>query len=65
MDGFAGYKAGMTHIIMIDDKPNSLTEGMEIKAPDDPGDAAPQHSGSPRLREVQRRCEGCRRGLVR
>lgn len=33
MDGFAGYKAGMTHIIMIDDKPNSLTEGMEISVP--------------------------------
>lgn len=33
MSGFAGYKAGMTHIIMIDDKPNSLTEGMEISVP--------------------------------
>jgi len=33
MDGFAGYKAGMTHLIMIDDKPNSLTEGMEISVP--------------------------------
>ncbi|HOO52680.1 MAG TPA: 50S ribosomal protein L3 [Methanothrix sp.] len=33
MDGFAGYKAGMTHLIMIDDKPNSLTEGMEVSVP--------------------------------
>jgi large subunit ribosomal protein L3 len=33
MDGFAGYKAGMTHLIMIDDKPNSPTEGMEISVP--------------------------------
>jgi len=33
MAGFAGYKAGMTHIIMIDDKPRSLTEGMEISVP--------------------------------
>lgn len=31
--GFAGYKAGMTHIIMIDDRPRSLTEGMEISVP--------------------------------
>ncbi|MHC1631370.1 MAG: 50S ribosomal protein L3 [Methanotrichaceae archaeon] len=33
MGGFAGYKAGMTHIMMVDDKPNSLTEGMEISVP--------------------------------
>jgi large subunit ribosomal protein L3 len=31
--GFAGYKAGMTHIIMTDDVPNSLTSGMEISVP--------------------------------
>ncbi len=31
--GFAGYKAGMTHIIMIDDVPNSLTAGMEVSIP--------------------------------
>ncbi|MHC1566704.1 MAG: 50S ribosomal protein L3 [Candidatus Syntropharchaeia archaeon] len=28
--GFAGYKAGMTHVIMIDNVPNSPTEGLEI-----------------------------------
>lgn len=33
MAGFAGYKAGMTHIIMVDDRPKSLTEGMEITMP--------------------------------
>ncbi len=33
MGGFAGYKAGMTHIIMVDDRPKSLTEGMEISVP--------------------------------
>ncbi len=33
MAGFAGYKAGMTHVIMIDDRPRSLTEGMEISVP--------------------------------
>lgn len=31
--GFAGYKAGMTHIMMTDDRPRSLTEGMEISVP--------------------------------
>ncbi len=31
--GFAGYKAGMTHIIMRDEIPNSLTNGMEISVP--------------------------------
>jgi large subunit ribosomal protein L3 len=31
--GFAGYKAGMTHIIMKDEIPNSLTNGMEISVP--------------------------------
>lgn len=33
LGGFAGYKAGMTHVIMMDDKPHSLTEGMEISVP--------------------------------
>lgn len=31
--GFAGYKAGMTHAVMVDDVPNSLTSGMEISIP--------------------------------
>jgi large subunit ribosomal protein L3 len=33
MGGFAGYKAGMTHVMMIDDRPRSLTTGMEISIP--------------------------------
>ncbi|MDY6966388.1 MAG: 50S ribosomal protein L3 [Halobacteriota archaeon] len=33
IQGFAGYKAGMTHVVMIDDRPNSLTEGVEISVP--------------------------------
>jgi len=28
--GFAGYKAGMTHIIMRDDIQNRLTNGIEV-----------------------------------
>ncbi len=31
--GFAGYKAGMTHVIMIDDRKNSPTYGDEIVVP--------------------------------
>lgn len=31
--GFAGYKAGMTHLVMTDDTPTSLTSGMEISVP--------------------------------
>jgi len=33
MAGFAGYKAGMTHMMMVDDRARSLTEGMEISVP--------------------------------
>ncbi len=31
--GFAGYKVGMSHVIMIDDRKNSVTEGTEISVP--------------------------------
>lgn len=31
--GFAGYKAGMTHVIIRDNAPTSLTSGMEISVP--------------------------------
>ncbi|MHC1597166.1 MAG: 50S ribosomal protein L3 [Methermicoccaceae archaeon] len=31
--GFAGYKAGMTHVMMIDDKPHSPTAGMMVSVP--------------------------------
>jgi large subunit ribosomal protein L3 len=33
MQGFAGYKAGMTHVMMVDDTPNSSTQGIEISVP--------------------------------
>jgi len=33
MQGFAGYKAGLTHVVIIDDTPNSLTHGEEIVVP--------------------------------
>ena len=31
--GFPGYKAGMTHIFMVDDHPGRRTEGQEINVP--------------------------------
>ena len=33
LQGFAGYKAGMTHVVMINDEPNSAREGMEETVP--------------------------------
>jgi large subunit ribosomal protein L3 len=33
LQGFAGYKAGMTHVVMIDDRKNSKTYGEEIVVP--------------------------------
>jgi large subunit ribosomal protein L3 len=33
VQGFAGYKAGMTHVVMINDEPNSPREGMEETVP--------------------------------
>lgn len=33
VQGFIGYKVGMTHVLMIDDRPNSPTEGMEVQRP--------------------------------
>ncbi|AEH35668.1 50S ribosomal protein L3 [Halopiger xanaduensis] len=33
LQGFAGYKAGMTHVVMVDDQSNSPTEGMEQTVP--------------------------------
>ena len=33
LQGFAGYKAGMTHAIMVDSREHSTTSGMEIQVP--------------------------------
>ncbi len=33
LQGFAGYKAGMTHVVLVDDKSNSPTAGMETTVP--------------------------------
>ncbi|MBW2986105.1 50S ribosomal protein L3 [Candidatus Woesearchaeota archaeon] len=31
--GFAGYKAGMTHVLVTDNRPNSITKGEDIRFP--------------------------------
>jgi len=33
LQGFAGYKAGMTHAIMVDYRPTSTTSGQEVQVP--------------------------------
>jgi large subunit ribosomal protein L3 len=33
VQGFAGYKAGMTHVVLVDDRSNAPTEGMERTVP--------------------------------
>ncbi|AWB27902.1 50S ribosomal protein L3 [Halococcoides cellulosivorans] len=33
IQGFAGYKAGMTHVVMIEDRPDAPREGMETTVP--------------------------------
>src|SRR5512136_3184499 len=33
LQGFAGYKVGMTHVVMVDDHKNSPTEGKGIVVP--------------------------------
>lgn len=33
LQGFAGYKVGMTHVVMVDDHKNSPTEGRDIMVP--------------------------------
>jgi len=33
LQGFAGYKAGMTHAIVVDYRPTSTTSGQEVQVP--------------------------------
>ncbi len=33
IQGFAGYKAGMTHALVVDKRPKSTTSGMEVQVP--------------------------------
>jgi len=33
IQGFAGYKAGMTHALMVDKRSKSTTSGLEVQVP--------------------------------
>ncbi|HDO19710.1 MAG TPA: 50S ribosomal protein L3, partial [Thermoplasmatales archaeon] len=33
LQGFAGYKAGMTHVLVVDYRPTSTTSGREVMVP--------------------------------
>jgi len=33
LQGFAGYKVGMTHVLLVDYRPNSTTSGQEVMVP--------------------------------
>ncbi|MGC9307380.1 MAG: 50S ribosomal protein L3, partial [Thermoplasmatota archaeon] len=33
LQGFAGYKAGMTHVLLVDYRPTSTTSGREVQVP--------------------------------
>ncbi|MEW6070924.1 MAG: 50S ribosomal protein L3 [Candidatus Thermoplasmatota archaeon] len=33
LQGFAGYKAGMTHVLLVDYRPTSTTSGQEVQVP--------------------------------
>ena len=44
LQGFAGYKAGMTQVIMVDDAANAPTEGMEVAVPVTVLETPPMHA---------------------
>ncbi|MEK6837572.1 MAG: 50S ribosomal protein L3, partial [Nanoarchaeota archaeon] len=33
LSGFAGYKAGMTHLMVVDNRPNAMTKGEVVAVP--------------------------------
>ncbi|WP_227261835.1 50S ribosomal protein L3 [Salarchaeum japonicum] len=51
LQGFAGYKAGMTHVVTVDDKANSPTEGMEQSVPVTLVETPPMYAAAVRLYE--------------
>lgn len=46
IQSFAGYKAGMSNVMMIDERPNSLTAGMEIAVPITIIETPPMHAAA-------------------
>jgi large subunit ribosomal protein L3 len=51
LQGFAGYKAGMTHVVLVDDKANAPTEGMETTVPVTVVETPPMRAAAVRLYE--------------
>ncbi|MFB6111825.1 MAG: 50S ribosomal protein L3 [Halobacteriaceae archaeon] len=51
VQGFAGYKAGMTHVVLVDDRANAPTEGMERTVPVTIVETPPMHAVAVRAYE--------------
>ena len=51
LQGFAGYKAGMSHVVMINDRANSPREGMEETVPVTIVETPPMHAAALRAYE--------------
>lgn len=51
LQGFAGYKAGMSHVVMINDRSNSPNEGMEETVPVTIVETPPMHAAALRAYE--------------
>jgi len=49
VQGFAGYKAGMTHAIVVDYRPTSTTSGQEVQIPVTVLEVPPMHVAAVRL----------------
>lgn len=49
LQAFAGYKAGMTHVLLVDFNPNSTTAGQEIQVPVTVLEVAPMKVAAVRL----------------
>jgi len=52
LQGFAGYKAGMTHVVMVNDEANSPREGMEESVPVTVVETPPMHAVALRAYEA-------------
>ncbi|MFC6835210.1 50S ribosomal protein L3 [Halomarina ordinaria] len=51
LQGFAGYKAGMSHVVLVNDEPNSPREGMEETVPVTVVETPPMHAVAVRAYE--------------
>ncbi|OYT61964.1 50S ribosomal protein L3 [Thermoplasmatales archaeon ex4484_30] len=51
LQGFAGYKAGMTHVLLIDYRPTSTTSGQEVMVPVSVVETPPMKIAAVRLYE--------------